>query len=39
MGYGKFEYTREGVNQTPGVRLRCKAEKARIDSLELSLRL
>lgn len=39
MGYGKFEYTREGVNQPPGVCLCCKADKARIDSLELSLQL
>ncbi len=39
MGYGKFEYTREGVNQTTGVCLCCKADKARIDYRELSLQL
>ena len=39
MGYGKFEYTREGVNQQAVVCLSCKADKARIDSLELSLQL
>ena len=38
-GYGKFEYTREGVNQLTGVCLSCKAEKARIDFFELSLQL
>jgi hypothetical protein len=38
-GYGKFEYTREGVNQDAGVCHFCKADKARIASLELSLHL
>ena len=38
-GYGKFEYTREGVNQVAGVCLFCQAEKTRIDFIELSLQL
>ena len=38
-GYGKFEYTREGVNQTSGVCTSRNAGYARIDSHELSLQL